>query len=83
MQCILLAGLHRVAQVRPSFLHVWVILEPEVLLLERDGVVEEELRGASEVVGDRFQGDVPMEGVQDIGEHEGNVGAQGFREHGG
>jgi len=50
----LLAGLHRVAQVHPSFLHVWIVLELEVLPLEPDGVVEEELRSVSEFVGDFY-----------------------------
>ena len=48
MQRILLAELNRVAQVGPSFLHVWILLELEVLLLKRDGVVEEELRSTLE-----------------------------------
>ena len=48
MQCILLPELHRVAQVGPSFLHVWIFLELEVLPLKRDGVVEDELRSALE-----------------------------------
>jgi len=69
LQRILLTGLHRFARVRPSFLHVWALLEFEVLPLERDGVVEEELRSTSEFMGDRIQGEVPVEGVQDIGEH--------------
>ena len=56
---------------------------PEVRPLERDWVVEKELLSTSEFGGDRFQGEVPMEGAQDIGEHEGNLGGQGFWEHGG
>ena len=44
MQSILLAKLHRFAQVSTSFLHVQILVELEVLPLERDGVVEEELR---------------------------------------
>ena len=50
-----------------------MILELEALLLERDGVVEEELRGVFEVVRDSGLGEVPMEGGQDIGEDEDNV----------
>ena len=51
--------------------------------MERDGVVEDELRSTSEFVGDCFRGEVPMEGAQDIGENKGNVVGQGFRERGG
>ena len=62
----------------PALLFFSILLELEVRPLERDGVVEEELRRAVEFARDCFQGEVPMEGVQEIGEHEGNVGYQGF-----
>jgi len=44
-QRALLAGLHRFTQFRLRFLHILVILDLDVLLLERDRVAEEELRG--------------------------------------
>jgi len=36
----LLGVAQRLAPIRSSFLHIWAILELNVLLLERDGVVE-------------------------------------------
>lgn len=51
--------------------------------LECDGVVGKKPGSASEFVGDRFHGEVQIEGVQDIGEDERNVGGQGLRDHGG
>ena len=36
-----------------------------------------------EFARDCFQGEVPVEGAQDIGEHKGDIMGQGFREHGG
>jgi len=59
-----------------------VIPELEVLLLERDGVIEEEMRSPSETVREGIRREVPVEGAQDIGEHEGNVMGQGFRKEG-
>jgi len=43
-QRVLLADLHRFAQLRLRFLQIWVILDLEVLLLECDRVAEEKLR---------------------------------------
>jgi hypothetical protein len=62
---------------------MWVILVLKILLLERDGVVEEELRSVFETIRDCISGEVPMEGAQDIGEHEGNIMGQGLWEDGG
>ena len=81
-QSVLFGRFHRIAQVRPSFLHVWIFLELVVLPLERDGVVEEELRSALEFARNCFQGEVPMDWARDIGEHECNVVGQGFGEDG-
>jgi len=53
-----------------------------VLLVERDGVVEEELRGVFEDVWNGISGKIPMEGAQNIGEHECSVAGQGFGEDG-
>jgi len=52
-----------------------------MILLEGDGIVEEELWSASEKVGEGIPGEVPMEGARYIGKHEGGVAGQGFREH--
>jgi len=50
--------------------------------VERDGVVEEELRGVFENVWNRISGEVPVEGTRNIGEHECSVAGQGFGEDG-
>ena len=47
-QTTLLASLYCFAQTHPCFLHIWIILEREVLPLKREGVVEEELRSVFE-----------------------------------
>ena len=50
------------------------------LLLERDGVVEEEVWSGFENIGDGILREVPIEGSRYIGEYEGDVAGQGFRE---
>ena len=60
-----------------------MIPEPEVLLLEGNGVVEEEMRSTFETIRKSIRGEVPVEGAQYIGEHEGNVVDQGLRKDGG
>jgi len=50
--------------------------------VERDGVVEEELRGVFENVWNRISREVPVEGARNIGEHECSVAGQGFGEDG-
>jgi hypothetical protein len=54
----------------------------QVLLLKRDGVVEEELWSAFERAWDSVLGEVPREGSLDIGEHKSNVVNQRFWEDG-
>jgi hypothetical protein len=54
-----------------------------VLLLQRGGVVEEELWSVFENIGESIPGEVPMKRACDIGEHEGNVVGQGFGKDGG
>jgi len=54
-----------------------------MLLLERGRIVEEEPGSVFENIWDSIPGEVPMEGAQDIGEHEGNVTGNGFGEDGG
>ena len=61
-------------------MHIWFISEPKILLLESDGIIEEELWSASENIGDGTLGEVPMERARYIGEHEGGVAGQGFWE---
>ena len=50
--------------------------------MERDGVVEKELRSTFESIWNSISGEVPMEGARDIGEHERNVVGQGVGEDG-
>jgi len=57
--------------------------ELDVLLLERDGVVEMELRSAFKHWWHSILGEVRSEGIQDVGKHEGNIVGQGFGEDGG
>ena len=82
-QSVLFSGLHCIPQISPSFLRIWVIPELKVLLLERDGVIEEEMRRLSETVWKSISGEVPVKGAQDIGEYEGNVMGQGLGKDGG
>jgi len=65
----------RLAPVRSSFLHSWAILELNVLLLERDGVVEKELRNVFEHLGYSGLGEIPIERARD-----GDVGGWGAGE---
>jgi len=57
--------------------------EVEVLLLERDRVVEMELRSVLEQPWDSILGEVPREGTRDVGKNESNIVGQGFGEDGG
>ena len=82
-QSVLLAILHRIAQSDPLLLHIWVILELEVPPLERNRVVELELRGAFEDLRDGVQAEIPRKRGHDIGEHEGDVVGQNCGEDGG
>jgi hypothetical protein len=68
-------GLHHFAKTYLSFLHTWVTLELEVILVERDMVAKEELRGAFENVQDCVLGEV--EGSIHEGEVSGEVGEDG------
>ena len=56
-------SLHHSTQKCPSLFHIWVILALEVLPLERDGVVEEELRSTFEHIWEVILGDVQEEGT--------------------
>jgi len=76
LQRLLLASLNCVARTRTSFLHIRVTLE--VLLLERNGVVEEELWGALESIRDGVRGEILVEGTRDIGEQEGSIVGRAF-----
>jgi hypothetical protein len=67
----------------PSFLHIWIILELEVLPLERDGVVEEELRSVFENIWESIPGEVPMEGLETLVNMKAMLLARGFGEDGG
>ena len=50
--------------------------------LERDGIVEEEVRSTTENAGDVLLGEVPMKTTRDISKHESNVVSQGLGEDG-
>jgi hypothetical protein len=78
----LLAGFHRFAEVCLLTSHIWVILELEVPLLERDGVVEEEVRSVLENVWEHIPGEVLVQGGRGVGEQKGNV-RRGSREDSG
>ena len=82
-QSVLLSGLHRLTQLGPLVVHIWAIFELGILLLQRDGVVEEELRSVFENIREIIPGETPIVGARDIGEHEGGVAGQGFGEDGG
>jgi len=49
------------------------MLELEVLPLERDGIVDPELRSVFEDLRNSVLAEVPGKGVRDIGEHEGGI----------
>ena len=82
-QSVLFSGLHCIPQISLSFLRIWVVPELKVLLLERDGVIEEEMRRPSETVWEGISGEVPVKGAQNICEYEGNVMGQGLGKDGG
>ena len=79
----LLAGLHLFPKPCHLTRRIWAILKLEVFPLEGNGVIEEESRGAVENLWESISGEVPMEGAQDIGEHEGDVPGQVLGEDGG
>jgi hypothetical protein len=79
-QSLLLGDRRLLVQIRQFFPLTWTPLELEILLLECDGVVEEEIRSISEFIWDGIPREVPMEGAQDIGEHKGSVAGKRFRE---
>jgi len=81
-QSVLLGVLHRVAQSDPFLLHIRVILELDVLPLERDRVVELELKGVLEHLRDRVLAEVQRKGVCDIGHYKGNIVDRCFGEDG-
>ena len=58
-------------------------LEPEVLPLERNGVVEEELRSVLESLRENIFGEITEECIRGVGKQEANVLGWGFREDGG
>ena len=72
LHCVAVS-LHCVAAVLASLLYISLILELEVLLLERNGVVEEELRSVFESIRDGVLGEILVERTRGICEHEGNV----------
>ena len=82
-QSVLLAVLYLFAQLDHSFFHIWDILKLEVFLLERDGIVEDEVWSIFKKRWDSIPAEVPMKRTQDVGEHEGNVTSQGFAEDSG
>jgi len=72
-QSFLLASFNMFAHICLYVLPTCVIIELLELLLERNGVVEVELRSAFEHLRDSVLREVPGEGAQDVGEHEGNI----------
>lgn len=64
-------------------LYIRVILSLEVLLLERNGVVEKEVRSFFEGTRDSVRRKVLVEWARDIGENEGNVVGRLLGEDGG
>jgi len=84
-QSFLLASLNMLTHLCPHVLLNLVTFEceGEALLLERDRVVEVELRSAFEHPWDSTLGEVPREGTQYVGKNERNIVRQGFGEDGG
>jgi len=80
VQSVLLGGSHLFAHSRPHIPHPLVILKPEILRLELDGVVVLELRRVFE---NSFVAEVPRKGARDIGEREDDVVSQWFGEDSG
>jgi len=64
-------------------LHSWVFLELEALPLERDRVVELELRGTFENFWDCVLAEVPRKRADNICEYEGNIVGHCFGDDGG
>ncbi len=63
LQSVLFAGLYHFATIRHFHLHLWSIFNFEVPLLERDGVVEEELWGVLEEVWEGVLGEIEEYGA--------------------
>ena len=82
-QSTLLVRLQHVVRIGASLLCTRVTLNPEVLLLERNGVVEKELRSVFESIRDGVLGEVLVERARDIGVNEGNVVGRMLGEDGG
>jgi hypothetical protein len=57
--------------------HVRILLELEVLFLERNGVVDPELRCLPENLWEGVLGEVPGERIRDVSEHEADFVGQG------
>ena len=68
---------------RYPILPLYVVLELEVLPLERNGVIQEEVGSIFEAIWESIPGEVLVERARDIGEHEGKVVGQGRGEDGG
>jgi len=75
---VLVFSLHDSARIRLSFLRIRVVFELQVLPLEREGVVEEELRSGFENVWETIPREVLVERVRNIGKHEGDVVGYGL-----
>ena len=81
-QCILLSRLHQNAKICLSHVHIWLIFEFEVFLLERNGAINAEPDGTLETSRDSIFTNVVPKGPPHIGEHEANVFGQGLGEDG-
>ena len=79
----LLVGLQRLARNVCSARRIRGVLELEIPPLERDGVVEEELRSVFESLGECISREILKERVRGVGKQKGNVVGQGFGEDGG
>ena len=79
-QSIFLGVRNRLTPTCSSCLHIWVILERKVLLLERDGIIEQELRNVFEHLGYSALGEIPIERAREVGENDGDVGVWGAGE---
>ena len=81
-QSVLFAGLHRFAKYVCLAHRIRGILELKIPPVERDGVVEEELRGVPETLWECIAREILKEQVRGVGEEDGNVVGQGFGEDG-
>ena len=83
VQRVLLTGLHHVAKAVCLAHRIRGILELEIPPVERDGVVEEELRSVFETLRECVGREILKERVRGVGKEEGNFVGQGFGEDGG